>query len=585
MRQAGAFAALGVHALLLGLRVVPWHDGLLWPLLLAAAFALGGRGKWLYALIATALAIDLAYVWTVGFAGRNHVFAGIFALSDAEEYWADAERVMHGARMISGGARRPLFSAVFAGVLELVGNDIRRAHVAVLLFWAGAGAFAVNELLRTHGRRVAGIAFVLFVLFARRYIGFVQSEGLGAPLGAIAFGLVWRAAALEKGWETTYLGGLAVQAVALFARPGPMFLVVGLVVWAARRSDRPRALVAKSVGVLVLAYGFQTGVRLATSGVPAFADSLAIFYGLLHGEDSRYLFVQHAWIHDPPDPAQTGAVLRLFVHDIAAAPWLLVVAPLRCFAAWFYLPQGFFGVVWLNPDDRVLEHVAPGSAVAVWVRTLGLYSCANAIAMALSAAAFVGALIRALVKKARGDRDVLFFALGAILLNLPLLPPWITEGAQILATAFFWIVGAVAISLARATPVPAAGPLPRAGAITLGAVAVLILLPKLWPVRLGDACRGSDVLVDVDWRSSVTYAGDTDRVANVALVARNNPRFAEDLAATLATEQRLFPAYDGCREELVYVLDRERRAPLERRMWLRMRPLQQAPLVTIFSPP
>jgi hypothetical protein len=219
------------------------------------------------------------------------------------------------------------------------------------------------------------------------------------------------------------------------------------------------------------------------------------------------------------------------------------------------------------------------------VRTLGVYSFVNAIAMALSAVAFVGALGRALVKRARGPRDLLFFAVGSVLLNLPLLPPWVTEGAQILATAFFWIVAVVANSLAPTTSVRAERPLPRVGPIVVGAIAALIVLAKLWPVRLDDPCRDGEALVDADWRSSVTYTGDPDRVANVALVARNNPRFAEDIAATLATRQRLFPAYDGCREELVYVLDHERETRLERRMWLRTRPLQQPPLVTISPPP
>ena len=582
-RPVGALALLAAFAgLLLGLHLVPWHDAIVWPLVLGGAYALVERGRFaaLFGLAAAALAIDLAYVWTVGYAGRNHVFAGVFALSDAQEYWADAERVLHGARMFSGGARRPIFGAVLAGVLDLTGNDIRRAHVVTLLFWAGAAAFAVNEVRRTNGRRVAGLLFVVFVLFARRYVGFVQSEGLGAPLGAIAFGLLWRSAALARtgaAWQGTFLGGLAVQSVALLARPGPMLVVVALVVWAAGRVERTRRvrLVLKSAAVVVAACGFQAVVRAATSGVPAFADAFAIFYGLLHGEDSRFLFVQHAWIHDPPDPAQSGAIVGLIGNELLARPWLVVVAPVRCLAAWFYLPQGFFGFVWANPDDRVLEN---HGTIGLWVRTLGVYSLVNAVAMGLEAVSFVGLLVRALVRVARQrprSAELHVVVVIAILSNLPILPPWITEGAQILATVFLWIVALVAVSVfpedrgdAPVTPAPRIGP------VTLVGVAALVLVPKLFPVRLDDACHEGRVLMDVDVGASVTYGADPspDRAANVALLARNNPRFAAEIAATLDAPHRLFPAYDGCRGVLVYVLDSERKSVLERRMWLATEP-------------
>ena len=590
LRPLAALVLLAAFAgLLLGLRVVPWHDAIVAPLVLAMAYVLVERGRApaLFGLVAAALAIDLAYVWTVGFAGRNHVFAGAFALSDAQEYWADAERVLHGARMFSGGARRPIFSAVLAGVLDLDGNDIRRAHVVTLLFWAGAGAFAVNEVRRTNGRRVAGIVLVVFVLFARRYVGFVQSEGIGAPLGAVAFGLLWRSAALERtsaAWQGTFLGGLAVQAVALLARPGPMLAVVAMVFWAAGRVDRrERArLVAKCVATVVAAYGFQAAVRAATSGVPAFADALAIFYGLLHGADSRFLFAQHAWIHDPPDPEQRGAILRLMGGELLARPWLVLVAPLRCLASWFFLPQGFFGFVWANPDDRMLER---GGTIGIWVRTLGGYSLVNAVVMALEGVVFVGALVRALVRTARGWRrwkeaKLPVVVVVGILVNLPVLPPWVTEGAQILATVFFWIIAFVAVSIVPHDrgddPVL---PAPRVAMLTLAAVAALVLVAKLFPVRLDDACRDGRALADVDVGASVTYERSGDREQNVALLARNNPRFAAEITASLDEPHRLFPAYDGCRGALVYVLDPERHFTLERRMWLATEPATDPVLV------
>lgn len=565
----GALAALLVAAygaLVLG-GLVPWHDAILWPLVAGViAYRSGARTGVLAALAVAGLGIDLASLWSAGFAGRNHVFAGIFALSDAQEYWLDAERVLHGVPMISGGARRPLFAAVLAGVLDLVGNDIRLAHVVMLLFWAGAGVFAARELRRTHGARVATVCFVVFLLFARRYVGFVQSEGLGAPLGAIAFGLLWRAAHLERAgepWEATFLGGLGLQALALLARPGPMLLLAGLAVWATLRGGR--RMLAKAIAVVGATWALHALIRATTSAAPAFSDALAIGYGLLHGEDSRFLFAQHPWIHDPPDPSQLSAVLGIFRSELAARPWLVLVAPVRCLASWFVLPQGFFGFVWLNPDD---------AAFASDPVRLGAYRVVNVVVMGLAAVVFVGALVRALVR-GRRQRGIEHRALAALLVNLAILPPWITEGAQICAAAYLWVVAFVVVSVVPAGGVTAARPLPRVAPAVVAVLGALVAMAKLSPVRLDGACVEGRVLADVDRRNGVVLDGT--REANLALVARNNPHVAEAIRASSA--RRLFPAYDGCRGLLFYVLDAGD-TTLVRRMWLTLAPAGDPTLQT-----
>ena len=311
-----------------------------------------------------------------------------------------------------------------------------------------------------------------------------------------------------------------------------------------------------------------------------------------------------------PADELSATVLRLIAGEIAERPWLVVSAPLRCLLSWFYLPQGFFGFVWLNPDDRVLESskaVRAATAesgmlgpVVLWVRTLGVYSLVNAVVMALSALAFVAALVRALGRSLRGrawraPNDLLFTAMAGILIELPLLPPWITEGAQILSTAFFYVVAFVAASVvpavapSLANEPPEVSPLPRVAPCAFVAIASLVFLAACFPVRLEQACGADGFLADVDRRSSVVYGADptraTDRAANVAAIAKNNPNFAEDIAGTLATRQRIFTAYDGCRGALLYVLDGEGRDPLTRYMRLETRQMSQVPLETTLRPP
>ncbi len=564
-------------------------------------------------LAAASLSIGLAHVWMVGYGGRNHVFAGLFALSDAGEYYWDAERVLHGAAMNTGGARRPIFSAVLAGVLRVVGHDIHLAHVVTMVVWSGSGAFAVREVWRTHGHRVATVVFVMFVLFARRYVGFVQSEGMGVPLGALAFGLLWRAHSMKTPWHATFLGALLLQSVALLARPGPMFVIPAMLFWGVRRAPKGERLklFLHGAGIVAVALALQYTVRITTTHQASFSDLPPILYGLIHGEDSQFVLAHHPWLRDLNDGVRTEAIWTLLRNDLLERPALVLLAPFRCLAAWFYLPQGFFGVVWLNPDDRALEdaravkqaivdhgYVGP---VILWVRQLGAYSLINAIAMAVGGIAFVFGLLRAPFRafRARHSNNSPFLvpiALG-ILASLPLLPPWITEGAQILASVFFYVVTfAVTSFLPPRRVQPDASVLrgaPRLGPAVVVALVALVSLVKVFPVRPPtNACHDDGrYLADVDRFGTVTYGAESSRPtladarANVGMLEKNNPAFARAISETLATPHRIFPAYDACRDRMLYVVaDPDPTSVGEvayartRWVWLRTSPMAQSPL-------
>lgn len=621
-RGAGLCVALfALYAvLLLGVRLTLWHDALLFPCVLwlgmrAIEPVPVRRRLAALALLATvALSLGLVYVWMVGYGGRNHVFAGIFGLSDAGEYYWDAERVLHGATMNTGGARRPIFSAVLAGVLRVVGHDIHLAHVITMLAWAGSGAFAVREVWRTHGHRAATIVFVLFVLFARRYVGFVQSEGVGAPLGALAFGLLWRASSMKTGWHATYLGALLLQAVALFARPGPIFVLIAFVFWGVRRAEkieRPKLLL-QSACIVGAAFAFQHLVRVATTTEASFSDLPPIMYGLVHGEDSRFVWTQNPSLGSLDESTRGAAIWALIRKDLWAQPWLVLVAPLRCLASWLYLPQGFFGVVWLNPDDRALEDArAVKQAIAdhgyvgpilLWIEKLGAYSFMNAITMAAGGVAFVIALLRASYRAwraRRSDARPLFVpVLLGVLASLPLLPPWITEGAQILASVFFFVVTFAVTSFlpARVPPEPLEEEpraAPRLGPVAVAVLVVLVSAVKLFPVRPPAPACGEDgwSLADTDRFGAVAYGTDgsrprlADSRANVAMLEKNNPAFAGAIASTLGEPHRIFAAYDACAGQLLYVVGDDTPLPSGRWLWLDTTPMAQKPLERLVAPP
>jgi hypothetical protein len=622
---AGLVASYGV--LLLLLRAVPWHDAVALPIVLWLALrvldplAPGRRFLAVLAVVGTTLWLELLHVWQVGYAGRNQVFAGFFALSDAGEYYWDAERVLHGVPMVGGGLRRPLSIAVLAGILRLDGAHIRAALAVFALFWSAAIAFATGEVWRTHGRKAAAVLCILLLLFARRYVGFVQSEGLGGPLGLVAFGLLWRAAsqrrAGDRTWEGSFFGALLLLAMALVSRPGPFTVLLGVLLWGwpgARTAKRGGRIVAGAVVAVATAVALQVLVQRTAAAGDAFSDYPAIFYGLLHGQEHTFVLRAQPWIGELPASARAAAISAVIRHEIAAQPWVLPVALARCLASYLYLPQGLFGFVWLNPDDYVLDDRAVVQAamrehgvvgpVLHWVHELGVYSLVNAVVMAVAAAAFVVALGVALVK-ARRSRAVdphvalVLSALAGVLLSMPLLPPWVTEGAQMHATviAFFFALPAVCLWGERDDGPVAPGALRAlAPGIAIATLAILLLV-IFWPERAprDGACDGGDdrLYAEVDRDAAATYGtagggslrlGDVRR--NLFFLAKRNAPFASAIERTMSQHTAMVPAYDACTQRMLYLVDAEGRIAAQPGRWLRLRatPLDQEPLMLVVAP-
>lgn len=632
VRLAITVIAALAYALAARSSFVPWHDAVVLPVVLAVAMVLlrgaSARQRWTVLSVVTLVLLlgALASVWRTGFGGRNHVFGAFIALSDARGYLTDAERVLHGVSMTSGGARRPLFSAALAGVLRLVGNDLGRAYVVVACGWALSIAFATLEVRQLFGGRAATIVFVVLVLFARRYVGFVQSEGLGAPLGACAFGLFCRAcrgqkaaagsardaAAVAQGWELAFLAALGLQTLALLARPGPMLLVPALVAWGVARAARPRrfGLFLRASAIVALVLLVEKAVEQEAASMPAYSDLPAILYGWLHGESSSWVWTRNAWLEAVPANARPGAVWQLLGHEAIDAPWKIVIATLRCVGSWFVLPQGFFGFVWLNPDDRVLENAAlvrKATAehgvlgpVHLWVSELGAFSLVNAVVMALAAVVFVGLLVRAIVRAIRTrrspERSPLVLPLLGIAASLLFLPPWITEGAQINASVFLWIVVFAASGGGGTRDVRRALESSTSFAPVLAGVVVLVLVLAAWiapVVARPGACAGDGLAwTEVLWAAESRFGQNddptrkaSDVALNLAILKRSQPKLVKLLEDALPTGGRIVPAYDICRNELDYVLERTREAapstPRDRWLWWATRPTDVSEIRTL----
>lgn len=641
-RTAAALALFAAYAaLVLGARAVPQHDVVLVVALLFAALRLGEglpeRRRWIavFSVSSIVLAISLAWLWRVGFAGRHHVFGGVVALSDAHGYYEDAERALHGLSMNDGGVRRPLSVAVLAGILRLTDNHIRVALALVTFGWAAAVASVTTEVWRTHGRTAAGIVGIAFLLFARRYVGFVQPEGLAGPVGALSFCLLWRAVGLAEAGDrracsSSFAGALLLLTVALFARPGPFTAVLGVLGWgifvalrrrepgAARVDARAVAAAATFRGGAAVLGGWLLHrlVQRATSPAPSFGDYPAILYGILHGEDHTFLHRHNPWLDALPAPEQAGAAMALLRQEIAAHPSSAPVALARCFASHLVLPQGLFGFVWANPDDRVLEDKAvvarvlgehgPLGPLLYWIEQLGVYSLLNAVVMALLGAAFVvlfvWAAARALRRRGRA-RDphvsLLLFLASGVLLSWPLLPPWITEGAQIHATVFVPLVALPAIVFfgkKRADP-PLPPSRPWVALVVPAALLALVGLVLVAPLHVpGDrACDRPDAFyVEPDRGARIAFGeradatiprGDTDE--NLSRLERRNGAVVAALRRASARSSEIVPGFDACRGKLYYFVDGDDTFARTPARWLSLEgeALDPDPLVTVSQGP
>jgi hypothetical protein len=602
----GLFVAYAV--LLLGARVVPQHDVIVLPLVLFGAFRLSAsfpekrRFVVTFCVALALLVMNIAWLWRVGYAGRHHVFGGVIALSDAHGYFEDAERVLYGLPMNDGGVRRPLSVAVMGGLFRILGGHVRMMMLAVVLGWAAAVAMVTTEISRTHGSVAGSVAGIVFLLFARRYAGLFQPEGIASPIGAIAFCLLWRAASLSKDDTATQAhdahatrclralaGGLLLLTIALLARPGPLTAPLALLAWGVvvmRRRERSRASRVLFVGGVAIAIGWaiQTFVQKATSPNASFNDYPAIFYGMLHNEDHMYLSKAQPWLNDLPEAMRGSATFALVRRELGEHPLLLPIGLVRCFGAHLALPQGLFGFIWSNPDDRVLEEKAVVDRamrehgifgpILHWIHELGVYSFLNAIVMALLAIAFIVLLVWSVLrarKKWRADPHVelLLFWLAGIAVSWPVLPPWITEGAQMHATVFVAIVALPSIAFFSSRPVNVPVPVNVPDRTSLAvaipaAIVALVLIAKVFPARLPDhrECDPDEFRVAADRQARVAFGPRQDATIaladakqNTALLKKRNRQISEALEAATTTSSEIVPGFDACRGKLYYFID------------------------------
>jgi hypothetical protein len=557
------------------------------------------------AILCTAFLVRL---WTLGYEGRNAVVGGILPWSDSADFQSDALRLVHGVRFSTASSRRPLFSALLATLLWTSGGNLRIAIGVLTALGAAAMTLPALEVWRTHGARAAFVVYLVFVFFERRWTGFIQTEHLGLPLGAVGFVLLWRASGGLRPPEAgpsrrtvAIAAGVFAIALGLFARAGCFFVLPMLALWGAQLAPPPRRWRAfagyMAAGALALAV--HEAVVLAVATGSSFSDYPAIAYGLLHGKDFTWMQETHPWLLSRPLRQRAFEAWRILGGDLLRAPWLVPMGLGQSIVSFVTSPFGLFSYVYTTPDDRIFEDGARvqslwqsggvGALLDYWRRSLGAFSIANTAAMGALGVGFVLAFSAGAVRVLRGWRAAIAQPAGppalllastvGILASVPFMPPWITSGIQVQTATLGFAATTAAMMFARprrrsvsVAAASARAPYPRAHVRAL-AGAVALFAAGLTAVRLlPERCPTADVSplhwVHLDGPATVEVATDRtmslrqkalgDLRTSLDILNRHNEVFVAVLGSSLHVGTLYHSVYDPSREAWELLVDEDR---------------------------
>jgi hypothetical protein len=206
--------------------------------------------------------LPLGAYWTTG-RSTPYLIAGLLPWSDASGWLYGAYHFLNDHTLYWWTARRPLNSTFMSFMAALMGEDLRKMLVLKGLVTGLACVLTGLEINQRWGKASALVGFGVLVAFASPFMPTTLTEGQGLAFGATAFALMWQGIARIRVWR--FAGGLFLLVLAMSIRPGALFVVPILALWAvffmptepmthARRGAAVRAVLLSStiaVGLLV----------------------------------------------------------------------------------------------------------------------------------------------------------------------------------------------------------------------------------------------------------------------------------------------------------------------------------------------
>lgn len=454
------------------------------------------------ALIAFLLFIAFAVLfgtWQAGVTDGTTI-AGLFPYSDAQGYFTDALRLLHGQKFSVFSSRRPLFPVFLTGILGITGLDLRLTLGVLTALAALAIGLAVREVQRSLGAAPGALLLISLFMFYRRYIGSTLTEQLGLAWGCVAFSLIWRAAAEAR--PRLAVCGLFFLSLALNTRAGAFFILPAIILWAGSVFRTPKGFslrVATGCAAAVLLGFAVNGAQLSLVGTPtaAFSNFAYSLYGLVFSGSWVSALQQHPDLAVLSPVEQANRVYLLAWEQIRANPLVLLAGSLRAWTAFFVGHSGTWyshllypsaeladagvmlqaeGVVAMFRQQplRVLLDVAGGKIWPLWLNVL---------------------LVTGLIVAWRNRRHPLalltIFGWAGILVSVPFVPPWDADSMRAYAATLPFMIALPCLGvlydapdLVASHPERAPGSGPWMGGV-LGLAALLLVLQIPVPLGLG----------------------------------------------------------------------------------------------------
>ena len=211
----------------------------LWmPLLWAAVIGFaskrrGWQGRGLTLFLALAPVAAAAIYFGISHASdESFLLAGVIPWSDAAAHFAQAAEMATRGVTHFGMNGRFLYPAFFSSLLNITGLNLLCAEIVSWIFFAAALALLLRLVARLIGGAGASVvALVCGLFFRERCAGLIMTENFGMLCGLLAASAFLVALQKRNFWMLQL--GIFILALGLVARPGPMFVLPLMIVYAA----------------------------------------------------------------------------------------------------------------------------------------------------------------------------------------------------------------------------------------------------------------------------------------------------------------------------------------------------------------
>ena len=425
------------------------------PLMIAGiSFAIWRYGESVH--IATLLPVFMLSVFSIVLVGMwqagvsdFHILGGLLPYSDAQGYYTDALRLLHGQRFSIFSSRRPLFPAFLAAILGATGLDLRVALFLLTAMSVLAICFAVREVQHSLGVPAGILMLLCLFMFYRRYIGSTLTEHLGLTFGCLAFALIWRGTVARRSGPVVF--GLFLMSLGLNARTGTFLILPALVLWATWEFRGPSKSMPRILGggIAAVVLGFAVnGLVLRAVGTPgaAYSNFSYVLYGLVFGGNWSLVLQQHPELATLAPVEQANRVYALAWEAIRMNPLALIAGSVRAWTAFFVGRSGtwFSHILYLSPEWADLRQMLLADGVKALNFRRDLWVLLDVAAregwiIALNALMVAGTVV--LWRKRRKPLALLtIVAWAGILLSVPFVPPWDADNMRAYAATLPFVV-------------------------------------------------------------------------------------------------------------------------------------------------